>query len=140
MGCRTPGGVSPERSKGQNHLPRPAGHASFDAAEDMVGLLGCERTLPGHTELLINQHPQVLLLRAALSLFFAQPVFVLGIAPTQLQDLVLGLVILREVCMGPPLKPVKVPLDGIPSLLSAKCTTQLGVIDTLDEGALSPTV
>jgi len=27
--------------KGQNHLPRPAGHASLDAAQDTVGFLGC---------------------------------------------------------------------------------------------------
>ena len=46
----------------------------------------------------------------------AQPVSVLGIVPTHVQDLALGLVELHEVRMGPPLKPVKVPLDGIPSL------------------------
>ena len=26
----------------QDHLPRPAGHTSFDAAKDPVGFLGCE--------------------------------------------------------------------------------------------------
>jgi len=26
--------------EGQNYLPQPAGHTSFDAAQDMVGLLG----------------------------------------------------------------------------------------------------
>jgi len=36
------------RVEGQNTLPRPAGHASFDAAQDMVGketldYLGCEK-------------------------------------------------------------------------------------------------
>jgi len=36
----------------------------FDAAQDAVGHLGCKHTLPGHAELLVNQHPQVLLLRA----------------------------------------------------------------------------
>jgi len=64
------------RAEGQNPLPCPAGHPSLDAAQDMVGLLGCECTLPGHVELLINQHPQVLLLRAALNPFSTQPVFV----------------------------------------------------------------
>jgi len=47
-------------------------------------------TLPGHDELLINQHPQVFLLRAALNPFSAQPVFALGIALTYVQDLELG--------------------------------------------------
>jgi len=79
----------------------------------MVGLPGCERTLPGHAELLINQHPQVLLLRAALNSLSVQPVFVLGIAPTHVQDLALGLAELHEVRVGPPLKPVNVPLYRI---------------------------
>jgi len=59
--------------KGQNHLPRPAGHASLDAAQDRVGLLGCERTLLDHIDLLVNQHPQVLLLRATLNMLITQP-------------------------------------------------------------------
>lgn len=35
-------GVSQE---GQNHLSWPAGYAAFDAAQDMVGLLGSEHQL-----------------------------------------------------------------------------------------------
>ena len=101
--------------EGQNPLPRPAGYAAFDAAQDTAGFLGCECTLPGHVELLVNQHTQALL-RAALNPFSAQPVFMLGIASTHVQVLVLGLVELHEVCKGPPLKPAKVPLGGIPSL------------------------
>ncbi|KAK4825708.1 hypothetical protein QYF61_002067 [Mycteria americana] len=126
--------------EGQNHLPRPAGHTSFDAAQDTVGFLGCKRQLPAHGELLINQHPRVLLLRAALSPFSIQPVFVLGIALTHVQDLALGLVELHEVCTGPPLKPVKVSLDSIPSLQCVDHTTQLGVVGKLAEVAINPTV
>ena len=48
----------------------------------------------------------LLLLRAALKPFSAQPVSVLGIAPTQVQDLALGRVKLHEVGLGPPLKSV----------------------------------
>ncbi|KAK4829762.1 hypothetical protein QYF61_006486 [Mycteria americana] len=128
------------RVEGENHHPRPAGHASFDAAQDTVDFLGCKRTLLSHVELLIDQHPQVLLLRAALNPFSTQPVFVLGIAPTHVQDLALGLFELHEVHTVPPLKPVKVPLDGIPSLQHVDRTTQLGVIGKLAEGALNPTV
>ena len=79
--------------EGQNHLPCPAGHAAFDVAQDTVGLLGCKCTLPGHVELHINQHPQVLL-----GPFSDQPVFVLGIAPTCVQDFALGLAEFHEVC------------------------------------------
>jgi len=71
-GHRTPGGISPERSRGGRipSLDLCAGHTPT------VGFLSCKRTLPGHVELLINQHPQVLLLGAALSPFSAQHVFV----------------------------------------------------------------
>ncbi|KAK4819077.1 hypothetical protein QYF61_025310 [Mycteria americana] len=58
----------------------------------------------------------------------------------QPRDLALGLVELHEVQTGPPLKSVKVPPDGIPSLQCVDCTTQLGVISKLAEGALNPTV
>lgn len=75
----------------------------------------------------IHQHPQVLL-GAALNPLITQPVLVLEIAPTQLQDLAFSLAKLHDVCTGPPLKPVKIPLDAIPSLQSVDCTTQLGVV------------
>jgi len=83
--------------KGQNHLPQSAGHTSLDAAQDTVGFLGCKRTLPAHVELLIQQYPQVLLLRAALKSLSAKTVLVFGIAPTHVQDLALGLVELHAV-------------------------------------------
>jgi len=96
--------------------------------------------VPGHVELAVNQHPQVLLLRAALNPFSAQPVFVLGIAPAHVQDLALDLVEPCEVRTGPFLNPVKVPLGDIFFLQCVNCTTQLGVVGKLAEGALSPTV
>jgi len=119
-------GSHQSRIEGQNHLPCPAGHTSLDAAQDMVGSLGCERSLPGHIELLVNQHPQVLLGRAALNPVSAQPVFVLGIALTRVQDLAFGLVELHGGRTGPSLKPVTVPVDGIPSLQRVDHTTHLG--------------
>jgi len=82
----------------------------------------------------------VLLLRAALNPFSTQPVSVHGIALTYVQNIALGLVELHEVCMGPPLKPVKVSQDGIPSLQHVNRTTQLGVTSKLAEGALNPTL
>jgi len=59
--------------KGQNPLPRPAGHAALDAAQDKGGFLGCKHTLVACAELLIHQYPQVLLLRAALEPLSTQP-------------------------------------------------------------------
>ncbi|KAK4827398.1 LOW QUALITY PROTEIN: hypothetical protein QYF61_017803 [Mycteria americana] len=66
------------------------------------------------------------------------PELILGIAPTQ--DPTLGLVEPHEVHTGPLLQLVQVPLDGIPSLRHVNCTTQLGVICKLAEGALDPIV
>jgi len=62
---------------------------------------------------------------------------ILGIAPTQVQDLAHGLVQLQEVRTGPLLKPAKVPLGGSPSL---NCTTQLGVTCQLAEDPVDPSV
>ncbi|KAK4810611.1 hypothetical protein QYF61_007348 [Mycteria americana] len=102
------------RAEWQNHLPRPAGHTSFDAAQDTVGFLGCECTLLAHVQLFIHQYPQVLLCRAALNPFIAQAVLIPGVALTQVQDLALGLVEPHEIHMGPLLELAQVPLDGIP--------------------------
>jgi len=52
---------------------------------------------------LLSSDPQILLLRASLKPFSGQPVSVLAIAPTQVQDLAPGFVELHEVGMGPPL-------------------------------------
>ncbi|KAK4823178.1 hypothetical protein QYF61_027082 [Mycteria americana] len=109
-------GSHQNRAEGQNHLPRPAGRASFDAAQDTVGLLGCECPLPAHVQLFIHQYSQALLHRAALNPFIPQPVLILGVALTQVQDLALGLVEPHEVQTGPHLELVQVPLDSIPSL------------------------
>ncbi|KAK4818966.1 LOW QUALITY PROTEIN: hypothetical protein QYF61_022633 [Mycteria americana] len=130
-------GSHQSRVEGQNHLPRPAGHASFDAAQDTVGFLGCERTLSAHVQLFIHQYPQVLFRRATLDPFIPQPVLLLGVAPTQ--DLALNLVEPHEVHTGPLLQLVQDPLDGIPSLRCVNHTTQLGVVCKLAEGALDPT-
>jgi len=127
-------------AEGQNHLPRPAGHASSDAAQGTVGLLGCGHTLLAHVQLFIHRYPQVLLLRAALSPFIPQSVLMLRIALSQEQGLALCLVESHEVCKGPFLQPVKVSLDGIPSLQHTSYTAELGVIHRLAEDALSPTI
>lgn len=56
-----------------------------------------------------------------------------------MQDLVLGLVDLKKILSGPCLQPVQAPVDGISSLQRVDCTSQLGVVCTLAEGALNPT-
>lgn len=68
-----------------------------------------------------------------------QPSFLPEIAPTQVKDLALGLVELHEVFLVPLLRPVQVPLDGIPSLRCVDHTTQLDVIVSPSGSALDPT-
>ena len=68
----------------QNHLLQRGGRASSDAAQDTVGLLGCKCTLSSHVQLFIHHHSQVLLARAALSLFIPQSVQIPGVAPTHM--------------------------------------------------------
>lgn len=113
----------------------------MDAALDTVGFLSCECTLLGHTECLVNQHLQVFLLRAALSLFLpcTQPVFVFGIVSIQMQEFALGFVEFHEIHTVPSLQPAKVPLVDIPALQHVHCTAQLEV-SKLAEETLSPTV
>lgn len=78
--------------------------------------------------------------RAALSPFIPQPVFMFGIALTQVPDLVLGFVEIQEVFMDPPLRLVQVPLDDFPSLQCFDHTTQLVIVCELAEDTLNPTV
>ncbi|KAK4828375.1 hypothetical protein QYF61_026113 [Mycteria americana] len=73
----------------------------------MISFLGCKHTLPAYVHFFIHQYPLVLLHRAALNPFIPQPVLILGVAPSQVQDLALGLVEPHEVLMGSLFKPVK---------------------------------
>ena len=56
------------RAEGEDHLHQPVAHASFDAAQDTVGFLGCEGTLLAHVQLAIHQNPQVFFSRAVLKI------------------------------------------------------------------------
>ena len=64
----------------------------------------------------------------------------MGVALTEVQDLALGFVEPHELHLDPLLKPVYVPLDGIPSFRCVDCTPPLGVICKLAEGTLDSTV
>ena len=85
------GFASNGRVEGENHLPLPSGHSSFDAAQDRIGLQVCKITLPAPVQLFLHQDLQVLLHRAAIK-EFSQCEHISGIAPTQVQHLALGFV------------------------------------------------
>ena len=127
------------REEGDNHLPLPAGHSSFDAAQDTVHLPGCKSTLLAHVQLFVHQDPQILLHRTALCDFFPQSVHIPEIVLTQVQHLAFGFVKL-QIPACPLFEHILVPLDGIPPFCGVNCTTQLGVISAFAEGTLSPPV
>ncbi|NWR00428.1 RALA protein, partial [Paradoxornis webbianus] len=54
---------SHKREEEDNHVPGPVGQSSFAAAQDTIGLLGCEYTLSDHDQLFIHESPQVLVYR-----------------------------------------------------------------------------
>ena len=83
-----------ERNK---HLSQPAGHTSFNGAQDAAGLLSYKCTLLARVEPFILQNPQVLLCKAALNGSFSQSVLIPGIALAQVQHLALALVECHEV-------------------------------------------
>lgn len=68
------------------------------------------------------------------------PVFILGAAPTRVQDFALDLAEPLVVCRGQLLQPVQVPLDCTPSLQHMDCPTQLRVTPKPADVALNPAV
>lgn len=122
--------VSQESRIERNYwLPQPTCYA-FVVAQDTPGFLNCKCTLLAHTQFFIPQQPQVLSW-GALCLHVAWLVFAFEIL------LALGLIELHEVHTGSPLKPVRVPLVGSPSLQHVSCTPRLCVVGSVAEGALT---
>ena len=83
--------ASQRRTEGDNHLPCPAGHPSFDAAQDTVVFPGYKQTLLFLVKLLMHQNLQVLLRRAALK-ELCHSINKSEIALTQMKHLALDLV------------------------------------------------
>jgi len=78
FGHSTPGEASKCRVEEQDYLPQPAGHTSFDAAQNMVGFLGYKSTVLTHVQLVIHQYPQVLFSRTVLYPYIPQLVLIVG--------------------------------------------------------------
>ncbi|PKU44118.1 hypothetical protein llap_5595 [Limosa lapponica baueri] len=112
-----------------SHLQQHAGHASFDAAKDMVGFLG---TASARCQLMSNfsstntpkSFSTGLLSIPSSPLSVPIPV----VALTLVHDLVFGLVELVGIRMHELHQPIKVPMDAMLSPKLINCTTQLGVI------------
>ena len=99
-------GSHESRAEEQDQLPRPAGHASFDAVQDTVGFLGCKGTMLAHAQLSMHQHLQVFFGRAAFHPFIFQLTSVVRAASTQVQDLAFGFVEPLKIHLSSLLKPI----------------------------------
>lgn len=97
-GHSTPGRVLKASQEWQSRITSlwTAGHAAFDAAQDVDGFLGCKCILSGPAELLAHNCPWVVLVRAVLYPSSTQSLLVFGIALTPVQGLALFLVVLCE--------------------------------------------
>ncbi|KAK4832950.1 hypothetical protein QYF61_026606 [Mycteria americana] len=126
--------------QGHKHFPCPAGHTISDTSQDAIALLGHLGTLLAHIQLVVGQHPQVLIHQAAFQPLFPRTVALHGVAVAQVQDLALGLVEPHTIGLGPLIQPVQVPLQSLPTLKQINTPAQLGVICKLTEGALDPLV
>lgn len=94
------------RVEGQDHLPHPAGHISFDADQYTVGFLGYDSTLLAPIQLAIHMYYQVIFSRDVLHPYIPQLVLIVDVATTRVQDLVLGFVESCDAHLGPLLRPV----------------------------------
>jgi len=74
------------RAEGEDHLPSPAGHAPFNALQDPIGLHGHQGTLLAHEHPVVHLVPKVPHCRAPLQQVMFQPVLVLAVIPSQMQD------------------------------------------------------
>lgn len=112
----------------QNQIPQHSGHPALDTAQGIVVSVSCEHILLGHVTL------QQLIFPSLSPQGCSQSILCLActcgwISLNNVQDLALGLDKLHEVHMVSLVEPVKVPLDGISSLLYVSHTIQLGVMD-----------
>lgn len=92
------------------------------------------------TQFFVYNYSQVLILSKVHNSLVAQSIVIFGIILTQVQNPALGLVELHNIYMGSPFRPVRAPLDGIPSMQCVKRTTQIGVIFKPFEDSLNPIV
>ena len=121
--------------EGKDHLPRPAGYAFFNAAQDAIHLLCSKGTLLPHVQLVVHQDTQVLFCKAAFQLGDPQSILVLMV-----QDFPLLHVGHHEVPVSPFLQPVDVCLHGSTTLWCISHSCQFGVICRLAEGTLCPVI
>ena len=125
---------------GKDHLPRTAGHAAFNAHQDLIGLLGHQGTLPAHHQLVILQDPPVLLCRAPLQQVISQLVLILVVIPFQGQDSTLAFVKPHTISFCPALQSVQAMLNGSTAFWCVSHSPQLCIISVLTEGGHYPLV
>ncbi|XP_052520385.1 uncharacterized protein LOC128071565 isoform X3 [Tympanuchus pallidicinctus] len=124
--------------EGEDHLPRPAGHALFSAPQYAIGPLGHKGTLLAHGQPVVHQDTQVPFRRAPLQQVIPQPVLVHAIIPPQMQDSTLAFVKPHPVFFCPALQPIQVLLNGSTAFRCVNQSSQLRIISKLAEGGHYP--
>ncbi|RMC13338.1 hypothetical protein DUI87_10873 [Hirundo rustica rustica] len=96
---------------------------------------------PGSCPASVDQHSQLLFHQAALQALCPQPVVLLGIVVTQIQEPE-GLHPIESHTIGssPWIQPVQIPLQSLPALQQIYTPTQVSVICKLTAGALNPII
>ncbi|KAK4818014.1 hypothetical protein QYF61_004127 [Mycteria americana] len=128
------------RVQGHDHFPTPAGHTIPDISQNAVGFLGHLGSLLAHVQPAVNQHAQVLFLRAAFQALLPKPVALHGVVVIEGQDPAFGLVEPHTTGLSPSIQPVQIPLQSLPTLKQIDTPAQLGVICKLTEDTLNPLI
>lgn len=123
-----PGGIS---------LLWSTGHTSKCSICDF---LGCRHTLLAHMQVFLNQNPQALFFRPALSSFFLQFILMLELPWSTCSTLYLALFNLPTFTWIQFLSLFRSFFHAIPSSYHVNCTTQLDVVCRLAEGVLNSIV
>jgi len=132
-------GSCESRAERGNHLPCPAGHVYFNAAQCMDGFQGCECTLLAHV-VFYQPTSQNLSFWGNSQSFLHPACTLLEIALTPVEELALGLLKFHEVHTETTFKPVQICVDCIPSLQHIDRTIHFGVVGNLSEGVLNLSV
>ena len=123
------------RVEGDSYLPHPAGHASLDAAQDMVGFWAA-RALRWLMSRFPSPSTTKYFSSGPCSILTSPFVLIAGVDITQVQDLTLGFVEPHDVHLSLLLTSVYVSLDGISSPSGVSTTPHSLELSTQDSASL----
>lgn len=118
--------------QGNKYCPGPTSYAITDTSQDGIGLLGHLGTCWIMFSQLSNSTP-----RLFFQPFFPQPAALNVVVVTQVQGSALCLMEPHTIGLSPPIQPLQVLLQVLPTLMKTKTPFQLSVFCKFTEGALN---